>query len=112
MIFSDYFAEQSCTAGRSSFIACQSVFRTHAKNELRGISGQWPIARARVSRPSPSAARTDPGATPRRSIQTPHRSSKHRQIRYRDEEIRRRLVVLLSTLNFLSLDKSESRRIS
>ena len=28
MIFSDYYAEQSCTAGRSSFITGQSVFRT------------------------------------------------------------------------------------
>ena len=28
MIFTDYYAEQSCTAGRSSFILGQSVFRT------------------------------------------------------------------------------------
>jgi len=28
MIFTDYYAEQSCTAGRSSFITGQSVFRT------------------------------------------------------------------------------------
>jgi arylsulfatase len=28
MIFTDYYGEQSCTAGRSSFITCQSVFRT------------------------------------------------------------------------------------
>jgi len=28
MIFTDYYAEQSCTAGRSSFIMGQSVFRT------------------------------------------------------------------------------------
>ncbi|MBV1926504.1 MAG: sulfatase-like hydrolase/transferase, partial [Rhodobacteraceae bacterium] len=28
LIFTDYYAEQSCTAGRSSFITGQSVFRT------------------------------------------------------------------------------------
>jgi len=28
MIFTDYYSEQSCTAGRSSFITGQSVFRT------------------------------------------------------------------------------------
>jgi arylsulfatase A-like enzyme len=28
MVFPDYYGEQSCTAGRSSFITGQSVFRT------------------------------------------------------------------------------------
>ena len=28
MIFTDYYGEQSCTAGRSSFITGQSVYRT------------------------------------------------------------------------------------
>ena len=28
MIFTDYYGEQSCTAGRSSYITGQSVFRT------------------------------------------------------------------------------------
>ena len=28
MIFTDYYGEQSCTAGRSAFITGQSVFRT------------------------------------------------------------------------------------
>jgi arylsulfatase len=28
MMFTDYYAEQSCTAGRSTFITGQSVFRT------------------------------------------------------------------------------------
>ena len=28
MLFTDYYAEQSCTAGRSSFITGQTVFRT------------------------------------------------------------------------------------
>jgi arylsulfatase len=28
MIFTDYYAEQSCTAGRAAFITGQSVFRT------------------------------------------------------------------------------------
>ncbi len=28
MMFTDYYGEQSCTAGRSSFITGQSVFRT------------------------------------------------------------------------------------
>ncbi len=28
LMFTDYYAEQSCTAGRSSFIMGQSVFRT------------------------------------------------------------------------------------
>ena len=28
MIFTDYYGEQSCTAGRSSFIMGQSVYRT------------------------------------------------------------------------------------
>jgi arylsulfatase A-like enzyme len=31
MIFTDYYGEQSCTAGRSSFITGQSVFRTGGK---------------------------------------------------------------------------------
>ena len=28
MMFTDAYGEQSCTAGRSSFITCQSVYRT------------------------------------------------------------------------------------
>ena len=31
MIFTDYYSEQSCTAGRSSFITGQSVLRTGLK---------------------------------------------------------------------------------
>jgi arylsulfatase len=40
MIFTDYYGEQSCTAGRSSFIMGQSVFRTGlSKVGLPGAAG-------------------------------------------------------------------------
>ena len=35
MMFTDYYGEQSCTAGRSAFIIGQSVFR------MRGSMGSW-----------------------------------------------------------------------
>ena len=60
MMFTDYYGEQSCTAGRASFIMGQSVFRT-------GLSKVGPAGRrsrhahART-RPSPCCSR--PGATP------------------------------------------------
>src|SRR5262245_65937412 len=37
MIFTDYYAEQSCTAGRAAFITGQSVFRTG--NSKVGLPG-------------------------------------------------------------------------
>ena len=53
MIFTDYYAEQSCTAGRSSFITGQCVFRT-------GLSKVGVPARRsgfrRKTRPSPSCS--------------------------------------------------------
>ncbi len=38
MMFTDYYGEQSCTAGRSSFITGQSVFRRE-KAEARSVAG-------------------------------------------------------------------------
>lgn len=50
MIFTDYYAEQSCTAGRSSFILGQSVFRT-------GLSKVgMPGAKAGISELDPTIA--------------------------------------------------------
>ena len=48
MMFTDYYAEQSCTAGRSSFITGQSVFRTglskvglpNLRLDMRPINGE------------------------------------------------------------------------
>jgi arylsulfatase len=47
MMFTDYYAEQSCTAGRSSFITGQSVFRTGLSKvglpgAKEGLSGEDP----------------------------------------------------------------------
>jgi arylsulfatase len=42
MAFTDYYGEQSCTAGRSSFIMGQSVFRTGlSKVGLPGADQPW-----------------------------------------------------------------------
>ena len=50
MMFTDYYGEQSCTAGRSSFITGQSVFRTG----LSKVGVPAPrSACARKTRPSP-----------------------------------------------------------
>ena len=41
MIFTDYYAEQSCTAGRSSFITGQCTFRTGLSQGRRaGVAGR------------------------------------------------------------------------
>ena len=41
MLFTDYYGEQSCTAGRSSFITGQSVFRTGlSKVGCPGVAGR------------------------------------------------------------------------
>ena len=48
MIFTDYYGEQSCTAGRSAFITGQSVFRT-------GLSKVGPAGR----RSRPAQGRSD-----------------------------------------------------
>ena len=45
MIFTDYYGEQSCTAGRSSFITGQSVFRIHKKTEHHLHHGRRPRLR-------------------------------------------------------------------
>jgi arylsulfatase A-like enzyme len=50
MIFTDYYGEQSCTAGRSSFITGQSVFRTGLSKV--GMPGAEKACRSRT-RPSP-----------------------------------------------------------
>ena len=50
VIFTDYYGEQSCTAGRSAFITGQSVYRTGlAKVGLPGA----PIGLSEKIRPSP-----------------------------------------------------------
>ena len=42
MIFTDYYGEQSCTAGRSSFMTGQSVFRTGlSKVGMRSCRRSW-----------------------------------------------------------------------
>jgi arylsulfatase A-like enzyme len=61
MVFTDYYGEQSCTAGRSAFITGQSVFRTGLSKvglpgadlglrkedptiaELLKAQGDWPV---------------------------------------------------------------------
>ena len=59
MIFTDYYGEQSCTAGRSSFITGQSVFRTGlSKVGLPGAD----LGCARKTRPLPVCSR--PRGTP------------------------------------------------
>ena len=67
MIFTDYYGEQSCTAGRSSFITGQSVFRTGLSKvglpgaEL-GMQQEDPTiagcSRPRATRPASSARTT------------------------------------------------------
>ena len=43
MIFTDYYGEQSCTAGRSSFIMGQSVFRTGLSKVAKDIKSKTTI---------------------------------------------------------------------
>ena len=52
MMFTDYYAEQSCTAGRSAFITGQSVFRTGLSKV--GIPGRRPRPAQAKTPPSPS----------------------------------------------------------
>ena len=42
MLFTDYYGEQSCTAGRSSFITGQSVFRTGLSKVGVPALANWP----------------------------------------------------------------------
>jgi hypothetical protein len=59
MIFTDYYGEQSCTAGRSSFITGQSVFRT-------GLSKVgMPGADTGLSKQDPTIAEPSRQTTPR-----------------------------------------------
>ncbi len=65
MMFTDSYGEQSCTAGRSSFITGQSVFRTglskvgipaaHRSACRRRSSPSPPVSRTRATRPASSA---------------------------------------------------------
>ncbi len=55
MIFTDYYGEQSCTAGRSSFITGQSVFRTGLSKV--GLPGAELGHAERKIRPSPASSR-------------------------------------------------------
>ena len=41
MIFTDYYAEQSCTAGRAAFIMGQSVFRTGLEQGRVARAPRW-----------------------------------------------------------------------
>ena len=52
MMFTDSYGEQSCTAGRSSFITGQSVYRTGLSKV--GIPGAKSALKAERSRPSPN----------------------------------------------------------
>ncbi len=57
MMFTDYYAENSCTAGRSTFITGQSVLRTGmSKVGVPGAPGRHPGPR-RNDRPGAEAAR-------------------------------------------------------
>ena len=51
MMFTDFYADQSCTAGRSSFTTGQSVFRTGMSKV--GMPGAKQGISARRTRPSP-----------------------------------------------------------
>ena len=51
MLFTDYYAEQSCTAGRAAFIMGQSVFRSGLSKV--GLPGATSGMRRRIP-PSPS----------------------------------------------------------
>ena len=62
MMFTDYYGEQSCTAGRSSFIMGQSVFRTGLSKV--GLPGAELGMRKKI-RPSPVCSK--PTATRRAS---------------------------------------------
>ena len=60
MMFTDYYAEQSCTAGRSSFITGQATLRTGlSKVGMPGADG-----RPAAPRTSPSPRRSSRWATP------------------------------------------------
>ena len=53
MLFTDYYAEQSCTAGRSAFITGQSVFRTGMSKvgmpaSTMGLSAEDPTIATRL----------------------------------------------------------------
>ena len=69
MMFTDYYGEQSCTAGRAAFLTGQSVFRTgNSKVGLPGaVSGckrktqQSPNCSSRSATPPASSARTISG---------------------------------------------------
>jgi Sulfatase len=52
LMFTDYYAEQSCTAGRSSFITGQATLRTGLSKV--GVLGAPPSACRQKMRPSPS----------------------------------------------------------
>jgi arylsulfatase A-like enzyme len=52
LMFTDYYAEQSCTAGRSSFITGQATLRTGLSKV--GVPGAPPSACRQKMRPSPS----------------------------------------------------------
>jgi hypothetical protein len=84
MIFTDYYGEQSCTAGRSSFITGQSVFRTGLSKV--GLPGATPPASSarttsvtRTSSCPPTTALTNSSATSTTS--TPRRSPRTKTIR-------------------------------
>ena len=56
MMFTDYYAENSCTAGRSTFITGQAVLRTGLQGRRPGGHGRAPEGRHH-HRPGPQAAR-------------------------------------------------------
>ena len=73
VIFTDYYGEQSCTAGRSSFITGQSVFRTGLSKVSNNFGLRIAFSACAPNAPSstPSPFRSEPTAKTCRSISSP-----------------------------------------
>ena len=71
MIFTDYYAEQSCTAGRSSFITGQCTFRTGLEQGRRpGVAGRPAEGRPDDRRAAQAATATPPASSARTTSAT------------------------------------------
>ena len=84
MRFTDSYGEQSCTAGRSSFITGQSVYRTGLSKVGDARHGHRPPGRGRDDRRAAEAARLRDGAVrqepPRRPEQVPADGARLRRV--------------------------------
>ena len=84
MRFTDSYGEQSCTAGRSSFITGQSVYRTGLSKVGHSRHGRRPPGRGRDDRRAAEAARLRDGAVrqepPRRPEQVPADRARLRRV--------------------------------